>query len=372
MTRIGLALSGGGFRAALFHIGSLWRLNELGWLGRLTRITSVSGGSITSALLGLRWRELRFDDGVATNLAELVLTPLRAFCARDIDVWAIGRGALNPFKTAADYLAEAYDEHLFRGASLQDLPKDGEGPRFVIYATSLQTGRSVRLSQPYLADYLVGVLDRPEVPLAAAVAASSAFPPLLAPVVLRTDPERWRRVDGALLFDQADYRRKLCLADGGVYDNLGLEALIGNVETVLVSDAGAPLVPEPELSLVETTNTGIAYRSLAIITEQQRALRKRKLIDDYKAGALAGTYWGIATQIDNYLDPARLPAAMVRDGPVSGSLKALRTRLDSFSPEEQGRLINWGYALADAAMRRHVLEPGAAAGTWPVPEHALA
>ena len=53
----GLALSGGGYRATLFHIGSLWRLNELGWLKRLAEITSVSGGSITAGWLGLRWKE---------------------------------------------------------------------------------------------------------------------------------------------------------------------------------------------------------------------------------------------------------------------------------------------------------------------------
>ncbi len=48
---VGLALSGGGFRATLFHLGSLTRLNELGWLRRLDIVTSVSGGSIIAGLL---------------------------------------------------------------------------------------------------------------------------------------------------------------------------------------------------------------------------------------------------------------------------------------------------------------------------------
>lgn len=39
-----LCLSGGGYRAMLFHIGVLWRLNEIGWLPKLDRISSVSGG----------------------------------------------------------------------------------------------------------------------------------------------------------------------------------------------------------------------------------------------------------------------------------------------------------------------------------------
>jgi len=54
---LGLALSGGGFRATLFHLGSLWRLNELGLLRRINIITSVSGGSIISGALAACWRD---------------------------------------------------------------------------------------------------------------------------------------------------------------------------------------------------------------------------------------------------------------------------------------------------------------------------
>jgi predicted acylesterase/phospholipase RssA len=58
---IALCLSGGGFRAMLFHVGSLWRLNELCYLPKLVRISSVSGGSITSAVMGMNWKKLGFD-----------------------------------------------------------------------------------------------------------------------------------------------------------------------------------------------------------------------------------------------------------------------------------------------------------------------
>ena len=51
---VGLSLSGGGFRAALFHLGALRRLNELGLLHQLDSISSVSGGSIISAFLACR------------------------------------------------------------------------------------------------------------------------------------------------------------------------------------------------------------------------------------------------------------------------------------------------------------------------------
>jgi predicted acylesterase/phospholipase RssA len=57
---IALCLSGGGYRAMLFHLGSLWRLNERGYLPKLNRISSVSGGSITAGVLGFKWDRLTF------------------------------------------------------------------------------------------------------------------------------------------------------------------------------------------------------------------------------------------------------------------------------------------------------------------------
>src|SRR5688572_12168094 len=65
-----LALSGGGYRAMLFHLGAVARLNELGLLVRLDRISSVSGGSLLAGRLAVCWKELSFIDGVATNFNE--------------------------------------------------------------------------------------------------------------------------------------------------------------------------------------------------------------------------------------------------------------------------------------------------------------
>jgi NTE family protein len=72
---IALSLSGGGYRAVLFHVGALWRLNEWGYLRKLARISAVSGGSITAGVLGHKWRSLTFDTGgSATNFdAQVVI-----------------------------------------------------------------------------------------------------------------------------------------------------------------------------------------------------------------------------------------------------------------------------------------------------------
>src|SRR5260370_3984551 len=83
-TKSGLALclSGGGFRAALFHLGSLRRLNQVGLLSTATTITSVSGGSITSALLAKWWPNFTAKDSVFENFPAFEQS-LRAFCSHD-------------------------------------------------------------------------------------------------------------------------------------------------------------------------------------------------------------------------------------------------------------------------------------------------
>ena len=120
---IGLCLSGGGFRAMLFHLGALIRLNELGLLGKLDRVASVSGGSIAAGALAAAWNDLTFDSvGVATNLVEMVGTPLLALACKRLDITAIALGFL-PFVHASRVASAAYDKFLFHGKTLQDLPE---------------------------------------------------------------------------------------------------------------------------------------------------------------------------------------------------------------------------------------------------------
>ena len=356
---VGLALSGGGFRATLFHLGSLWRLNELGWLPKLSRVCSVSGGSITAGLLGLRWGALDFDgEGVARSYGAVVVDPLRAFCARTADVWAVA-GVL-ALRTPARSVSRAYAKHLFGDATLQSLPEDGQGPRFVIYATNLQTASSVRLSRPYIGDYKLGLYEHPTVSLSDAVAASSAFPPVLSPMKLTPKGGAWRTTEGATLAGRKKLRERLVLTDGGVYDNLGLENIWQRYPTVLSSDAGAPLPTRARIWMQ-------TLRSLYIMGEQTRALRLRRLIEEFHDKERGGAYWGINTRIDEY----GLADALVKDNAGTAALADLRTRLNAFSADELCHLINWGYALTDAAMRRFVLKDPGPSPRWPYPDHAL-
>ena len=182
---IALCLSGGGYRAMVFHIGALWRLYELRLLDKINRISSVSGGSITAGLLALRWRELSFNPASLQNdFVPKVVGPLRRFACKTIDEEAFILDHL-PFGSVSGHIAAAYDDHLFKGATLQDLPDE---PRFVINATNVQSGVLWRFMKPYMRDYCVGEVKTPTVRLAQAVAASSAFPPVLSPLELQLDP----------------------------------------------------------------------------------------------------------------------------------------------------------------------------------------
>lgn len=362
---LGLALSGGGFRAALFSLGSLWRLNDAGLLGRLDRITSVSGGSILSGVLAHRWAELDFVEGRARRFAELIDAPMRAFCADTIDIAAGFKGLFDPFHSKADYLAGTYRKTLFGGCTMKELPDASRpgNPKFIFYATNLQTGRSFRFRQDMVVDWQLGTNRTIEVELAFAVAASSAFPPVFSPIVLKSKPADWQ--DGGQLPNLEALRRKIELSDGGIYDNMGLESLIDNVDISLVSDAGAPF--EVQESPGEDPVRQLA-RVRDILIDQTRALRKRWLIDEYIAGRKRGAYWSVGTRIGDY----GLPDAMASDGTESGVLEAVPTRLAALDAETQGRLINWGYALADAALRRRAAlpippAPGWPAAAWPLP-----
>jgi NTE family protein len=357
---VGLALSGGGFRAVLFHVGALWRLCELGILTKIDRISSVSGGSIVSGRLAEVWPEFARTPTVL-RFRELIAEPLDKFCTLWVDAVAIARGALSPSRTAADVLEGIYAEHLFQ-KSLDQLP---DHPTFVFNSTNMQTGRSFRFSKKYLADWRLGLIRNPLLPVARAVTASSAFPPMLSPVIIR-DVGTFEAVEGADLNEDPAFTRKLFLSDGGVYDNLGLETVWNRCSTLLVSDAGAPFAmgPNPGNDWVRQP-----MRALDIATDQSRSLRKRRLISDYREGQRHGAYWGIDTDVADY----ELPDALHVNASVVEPLARIRTRLDPFNDQERARLINWGYAVTDTAVRKYAaaLITSQCPAQWPRPKSPL-
>jgi NTE family protein len=358
---IALCLSGGGYRAMLFHVGALWRLNQLGYLSKLDRVSSVSGGSITAATLAYHWGELAFDDdGVAQEYVRSVVGALRRLARETIDGASIIGGIFTPGVSIGDKVAAAYRKHLFGEATLQTLP---DTPRFVINATNLQTGSLWRFSKPYMADFRVGVYPNPDVQVAVAVGASSAFPPVLSPVRLDVDPNGFSPEGRGDLY-KPPYSSKLALSDGGVYDNLGLETAWKRYKTILVSDGGGRMAPEPE---VHGDWARQSLRVNSVIDNQVRSLRKLQVIAGFQRGDRDGVYWGIRTHIADYTAPNTLPC------PPEQTLKLAetKTRLAEMDDDLQERLINWGYAVCDAGMRTHVLDEDRGDAEFPYPNRGV-
>ncbi|HEX8401992.1 MAG TPA: patatin-like phospholipase family protein [Allosphingosinicella sp.] len=357
----GLCLSGGGYRAMLFHVGVLWRLHELGRLKTLKRISSVSGGSITAAVLGCAWSKIGKDLASGGGFVDHVVTPIRDLADRTLDAGAIMGGIFLP-GTIGDRIADAYDDHLFGRATLQDLPDD---TRFVINATNIQSGVLWRFSKPFMGDYRVGRILNPDLPLAKAVAASSAFPPVLSPVTIKLDPARFEPGSGYDL-QRKPFTSRLVLSDGGVYDNLGLETVWKRYREVWVSDGGGKSQPEEE---PHTDWPRHAYRVFDVIDNQVRSLRKRQIMAGFKErpGSTAkreGAYWGIRTDIARYSAPNALNCPQAR----TLKLAAVPTRLKRLDDELQERLINWGYAVTDAAYRTYVDRKAAYPSGFPYPK----
>ena len=204
-----LNLSGGGFRAAAFHLGVVRWLFDSGALPFVNEIWSVSGGSLVSAWMWKN-RDWLFDSGrpTAKDFDQAFCEPLRGLLVRDVrTVPILCSIGINMFwKGLRIRLLEREFRRLF---DLREAVSRGEcGPRFGLVAFSVQKRRSV-------------VLDPDDQRLSRQVAASAAFPPFFGPVALDGD----------------------AFLDGGLGTNLGIEpAHLHEWRCLLVSDAsrGAP------------------------------------------------------------------------------------------------------------------------------------
>lgn len=384
---IALAMSGGGFRAMLFHAGALLRINELGILSKIKRFSSVSGGSIAAGVLAATWDSLGrpAPSGEFNNFKESYVEPILEFSRQNLDVKNVLKGML-PWTSGANETVKSYKQHLFGEKTLQDIPR---APRFVFCATNLQTGVLFRFTDTYAGDYVLGKIERPSFLLAEAVAASSAFPPVLSPLKLKPPKglfKDWDQMAAAELPVEVvtKLRRKIILSDGGVYDNHGLEPIVKRYMTLLVSDGGAPFASNASLGFDWVRQL---KRILDVTDNQVRGLRRRDLIDRFRlgqaafdAGTLAdgdshnvgrlGAYWGIDT------DTAKVapPHALDCDVRLANELARTSTRLADLGEKRSRQLINWGYAISDRCIRTHCrgLEfHDAKPPTWPYPEAAL-
>ncbi len=350
---VGLSISGGGFRATLFHLGAIRRLNELGVLNKLTTLSSVSGGSILNGFLASQ-----LGGSIANGVADYdkqVSQPIRDFCSHDIRGWLGVESIFNiiPGVDNSAGLAKQYEQHLTHGALLRNMP---DKPVHVLCSTDLAYGVNWMFKKKQCGDWQAGFQDTPaDWKVSTAIACSSCFPPVFKPMNLNLDPAKL--TGGHALPGPARDQcvRGITFSDGGVYDNLGVEPVWKDHEFVLVSDGGALFKVGGNTGIV-----GEVSRYISIPENQALAVRKRWLMASYRAtdprDGFKGAYWGIGDAASDY----KINQGYSKDL-AQNYIAAIRTDLDSFSEAEASVLENHGYWLADAAMRTY------AGGLLPTP-----
>lgn len=248
-----LAFSGGGTRAAALSYGVLEELRDTRYqqdgqdvrlLDEVDRISSVSGGSFTSAYYGLFGDQI-FDDFKEVFLYKDVQGDLSGMILGFFDIMGRIFSSISRTEIAINY----YDKHIFRGKTFADLQEAG-GPFILINASDLNAQSQFVFIQPQF-DFLCSDLSTFKV--ARAVAASSAVPILFAPILIRKhdecnyqkpawlsaaqvtsvleDDRRLKEIVASLNFyldeDNPPY---VTLLDGGITDNLGLRTILRNVK----------------------------------------------------------------------------------------------------------------------------------------------
>jgi predicted acylesterase/phospholipase RssA len=343
---IGLSLSGGGFRATIFHLGVISCLRDHKLLGRLKIVTSVSGGSVLAAHMAKEWASYNGDSNqfatVADELLDLVVLDLRG---RVIRRWLIGTllilpkffGLLSFHKLMSRTLDRLYDKttiHALRGST--------DKPSFHVLATSITTGQLCKFtSESFTVIPEFGsTIDTPcsTVPLSVAVAASAAFPPLFPPVPISKE---------TLNTDEKRLPHTHYLTDGGIYDNLGLnelwrEASSGGVGALLVSDAGANFdwsVGKRYIGIVARN-----VRTTDIIMDRVSKLVPTPMIN--KGLPLVHLYIGKELRTDD--------CYWKQSPAIQTAVRNTRTDLDSFSEAEIISIARHAYSVTS----RQLLESG--------------
>lgn len=352
--RIGLAFSGGGFRATAFGLGALRALRDRGLLDDLDVVSGISGGSLLTAMWAYGPADFaEFDTTVVELLcgglqAELVR---RAFAPRVAGanllstLTALPGTARNRHSTRTEALVNAMAARDFGARTMEQVTHPAT--KVVISATDLSTGNAIRFGSEVSSCSPLGVVNE-AIPVADAVAASAAFPVLL-PHLKRS--YTFTRRDGTT------QRKTVLMTDGGVYDNLGLTPLmpgrsrdhtshVHDLDYIIAVDAGigrvTPRAPNHWPGRM-ARSFGIAH------TRAQDGVRAR-LHDAAGHGQLRGFVYSYLGMPDRRL-PTPLPdliprelvakyptnfAAMRREDLIALTTRAeqlTRVLLDAYCPE---------------------------------------
>lgn len=310
---IGLALSGGGVRAAAFHAGVLRYLAEQNLLEKVVHVSSVSGGSLFVGMVfqhgNYRWPDSK------TYLSEVIPHVRETLTTQSLQCSAILRLVLNPLNwrfilSRANVLSQA-----IRGLWGVKVPLsalDG-APVWSINCTTGETGRRYRFKNGTMGDYELGYANVDNFSLARAMAISAAFPGGIGPLTLKTTEFHWKKRKQWDATEPEPYQspyNHLHLYDGGLYDNLGIEPMFdvgqqslkkdktlpSDVTYLLVSDGGAPLARQ---TIPHPLNPFRFKRIADISLDQCRALRVRAFVNFLQNNVTSGAYVGIGAAAES-------------------------------------------------------------------------
>jgi len=222
--RIGLALSGGGVRAAVFHLGVLRRLARQGSLENVTTLSTVSGGSLVTAVIfsraGLRWPTSADYLEVVYPALKTLLTTTDLFSFRAVGWSGLVRFNHKIVTHRARIIADLLERRWGVFGGLVELP---DLPSWSINTTSLESGKNWRFSKLEMGDWQFGKHYNPPFRIAEAAAASAAVPYVLGALSLRLPKDGWFEEDLATKETRkriSPEKAAIRLWDGGAYENL--------------------------------------------------------------------------------------------------------------------------------------------------------
>ncbi len=348
---IGLALSGGGFRATLFHLGLIRFLRDAGLLTSITHLASVSGGSVMAAHLIYRWDEYTSDDDATFEKAA---SELIAFTQQDVRGKIVRRlpllvlaGLIPKIKLGRTDLLEQFYDKFYGYTTLHELrSRNPTAPALHILTTNLSSGQLCSFTADgFCIDSPKGteVYETYAISTALAVAASSSYPLFFPPIELTAER---LQVDMAAFQSPFSY-----VTDGGIFDNLGARKLAlldrdVNFDDVVISDAGATFDPNYTKRFRSFLNA--ASRSADILMKrvgeleyervQEQNIFSEELLKD-EHGLNRFRFAQLATEVHPHEDRHALHLNVQR------AAKSIRTDLDKFSDIEVRTLVAHGYCV---------------------------
>lgn len=369
MNQFGLALSGGGFRAAVYHLGVIRLLRDTGLLSQVSHITAVSGGSVIAAHLALNWERYNGSDkdfqAASDELIQFLQIDVRNRIVRRFPLAAFANilrrsarlGTRRQY-TRAGLLEWHYEKYLFNDAALFQLP---ESPRLFILATDVSEGSVCAFYRDGMFLQRRGVNGQREfehlptglATVAMAVAASSAFPGFFPPLALKASDV------GAL---EGEFGRH-AFTDGGIHDNLGLRmfhylqqgslltqdgqqegrlAELHPLDGIFMSNAGASFKVHANAQTGGLFST--AMRSSDILMDRVNQLELQAF-----HGQKGTLFFPITKMVSQDEAPDAPHIEVQRQAPL------IRTDMDRFSNLEISTLVQHGYCVARSVCKESAL-----------------